>query len=163
MMFKLVSAFLIVFLLFVPVGTMAQEGTLVSPLPTPGPVDPPILPDTGIESLVHRVGAWLEELWSLGGVKALVAQIGLNVILAVAAAIKTNSFDLSKIGEFLYRKVAPYLLVYVAAKALGLSAGVEWLAPATYAVLAATLLGDSLENVENLGIELPSAVQYLLG
>lgn len=162
-MFKLVSLLVVVFLLFVPTGVLAQEGTFGSPLPTPEPPDPPILPETGIESLVRQIGAWLEELWSLGGVKALVAQIGLNVILAVAAAIKTDSFDLSKIGEFLYRKVAPYLLVYVAAKALGLSAGVEWLAPATYAVLAATLLGDLLENVENLGIELPSVVQYLLG
>jgi hypothetical protein len=160
-------------LLTVTAGVVSADlgGTFNSPLPeptappvvTPTP-EPPviILPGTGAESPLAQLGVWLLELWGLGGVRAIVAQIVLNVVLAVAASIHQDKFDLRKIGEFLYRKVLPYVAVYVTVKATGMAAGAEWLAPVVYAAIFATLTGDMLDNLVKLGLKVPDGVQRLL-
>lgn len=115
-----------------------------------------------MESFLGLIGEWFVELWGLGGVKAIVAQTVLNVVLAIGASIYANTFNVKKVAEFLYRKLLPYVAVYVTVKATGFAAGVEWLAPVVYAAIFATLTGDMLENLVKLGLKVPEAVQRLL-
>ena len=107
------------------------------------------------EDILPQLGAWLVELWELGGVKAIMAQTLFNVVLALATAIYTDTFNLQKIGEFLYKKLLPFLSVYVVAKAAGTAAGIEWVAPIVYAAIAAMLSGDMLDNLMKLGLKVP--------
>jgi predicted membrane protein len=114
------------------------------------------------ENLLLQLGAWFIGLWTLGGVKAIVAQTLANVVLAVATALYTDNFNLKKLAEFLYRKLLPYVLVYVVVYAVGDAADMAWLAPVVYATIVATLAGDMLENLMALGLKLPQAFNRLV-
>jgi phage-related holin len=114
------------------------------------------------ENILQHLGAWFVELWNLGGVKAIVAQTIFNVVLALAAAVHTDTFNLKKLGEFLYKKLLPFLTVYVVAKAVGVVADIEWVSPITYAAIAAMLAGDMVENLMKLGLPIPDFVQRFL-
>jgi len=165
---------LLVASLLIAVVTTTTLATPDSPLPEPPspieqppkPEEPPllqpILPETGFESVLGQLGDWLTEMWGLGGVKAIVAQTLLNVVIALAAATKTDSLNIKKLGEFLHRKLLPYVAVYIAAKAFGVSAGVEWVAPIAYVAIFTTLTGDMLDNLIGLGLPIPEQVQRLL-
>ena len=108
---------------------------------------------------LDKIVAILAWLWSFGEVKFLTAHIGLNVAVAVAASIYANEFLLGKLGEFLYRKVLPYLLVFGAFAALGDAAslsGISWVA---FAGLEAMLLADLLDNLKKLGLPIPAGLR----
>jgi hypothetical protein len=107
------------------------------------------------ENLLLELGAWFVELWELGGVKAIVLQTLFNVVLALATAVYTDALNIKKLGEFLTKKLLPFLTVYVIAKAVGVAAGIEWVAPIAYAAIAAMLAGDMVDNLVKLGLPLP--------
>ncbi|HEY4720805.1 MAG TPA: phage holin family protein, partial [Anaerolineae bacterium] len=98
-------------------------------------------------------------LWNDAAVQLIVAGVVLNVVVAVAAAIKSNNFQLARIGEFLYRKLLPYLMVYAVARLLGDAAGVPGLATAVWAIITVTLAGELTANLANLGIEMPEMLK----
>lgn len=98
-------------------------------------------------------------IWSFAGVKFIVANILVNVVIALAAAQATRSLDLSKLAEFLTRKLLPYVAVYFIAKAFGEAAGLGWLAAAVFAVIEITLLKNLTENLALLGIPMPQALR----
>jgi ABC-type uncharacterized transport system permease subunit len=114
------------------------------------------------DNILWQLGNWFVELWNLGGVKAIVAQTLFNVVLAIATAIYTDVFNLKKLGEFLYKKLLPFLTVYIIAKAAGVAAGIEWVAPLVYAAIASMLAGDMLENLVKLGLPIPDFMKRFL-
>lgn len=106
---------------------------------------------------------WLKtlvlEVWAFDGVKFIVLHIALNVLVAVAAALKTRTFSLSKLADFLISKLLPYVTVYVAVNLFGDEIGLSALAPLAWAVITATLLGDLGDSLTQLGLQLPEAIQ----
>lgn len=100
----------------------------------------------------------LRALWNDDAVKFIVAGVALNVVVAIAAAIHVNDFQLAKLGEFLYRKLLPYLLVYAAARFLGDAAGLAGIGTAVWAIITATMIGELTANLAKLGIEMPAAL-----
>jgi phage-related holin len=94
-------------------------------------------------------------LWGSTQVKVLLTHILINVVVAVAAAIVTKEFFFGKIGQFLYQKILPFLLVYIVAVAVGEAAGFAWLATAAWLVLELNLLGDLTDSLSRLGIPMP--------
>lgn len=100
-------------------------------------------------------------LWlvTLAGVKFIAVHTVINLVVAVAAALKDGQFKAHKLADFLVRKLAPYVLVYGAAKAIGTEANLEWLATAAFALIEATLLADLTENLGFLGVPLPEAIE----
>ena len=94
-------------------------------------------------------------LWTLTGVKFIVTHVLINLLVAVAAGMYTGEFQLKKLGEFLYRKLAPFVLVYGAVKAFGIESGVDWLALPVWAIVEATLVADLAGNLERLGVPMP--------
>jgi hypothetical protein len=102
------------------------------------------------------------QIWAFDGVKFIVAHVAVNFVVAVAAALRTGQFELTRLAEFLLRKLMPYVLVYTAAKIFGESIGLSALAPAAWAIITATLLGDLAGNLTLLGIKLPDPILNLL-
>ena len=112
---------------------------------------------------------WLETLrsillnaWAYDGIKVIVCHTLINVVVALAAALKSNTFELGRVGEFLIRKLAPYVGVYYAIKLAGDAAGLAFLAPITWAAIEATLTGDLLDSWTKLGLPLPDSIQRLV-
>jgi len=99
--------------------------------------------------------AFFTGAWAMWEVKFLLAHIVINVVVAVAAALHVGDFQLAKIGEFLYKKILPYLAVWIVAKAMGEMANMVWLALAVFAVLELNLIGDLADNLSKLGVPMP--------
>jgi hypothetical protein len=102
-----------------------------------------------------QVLAWLAWLWAFPQAKIMLTHIGVNLVVAVAATLYTKTFILAKFGEFLYRKVLPYLLVFAFCAAFGQAAGLEWLGTAAWVGLEAMLVGDLTDNLRKLGLPIP--------
>ena len=92
-----------------------------------------------------------------GDIKVIVVLVFLDLVTAVAAALRSNVFDGRRLTEFLLRGVLPYVLVYGAFKFVVYALGGEWQA-ATYlafAAILATLYTSIKANLKDLGLDLP--------
>jgi len=101
-------------------------------------------------------------LWSFAGVRVLVGHIAVNVAMAVAAAQVRGDFELGRVGEFLFKKMLPYVAVYAAVKAFGDAAGLAFLAPVVWATIEASLVGDLMDSMARLGLQWPEPVARLV-
>ena len=69
---------------------------------------------------------------------------------------------MSKLVEFLTKKLLPFVAVYVIAKVFGDEAGLAWLAPAVWAIVETTLTANLMDNLGKLGVPLPAALARVL-
>ena len=106
-----------------------------------------------IVSAIQEIFAWL---WSFDQVKFLLAHIGLNVVVAIAASIRADTFLLARVGEFLWRKVLPYLGVYAVGAFLGEAAGLGVITTTAFLALETVLAADLLDNLNVLGLPVPA-------
>jgi hypothetical protein len=102
---------------------------------------------------------WIREaavfVWGVWFVKVLVYHTLLNLGVGIAASIYTNEFNVGKLGEFLYRKLLPFVIVLVFAEALAPTAGVAWLGEAVWALIELKLVGDLADSLKKLGVPIP--------
>jgi len=109
--------------------------------------------------------AWLVDLvvliWAMWEVQFVVYHILLNLATALAAAIRTDTFEFAKIAEFLYRKLLPYLIVFIVASAVSSALSIGWLVTILWALIELSLLGDMVENLKKLGVPIPEEIAVL--
>ena len=106
---------------------------------------------------------WLQEVilsvWGQWQVKVLVLHILVNVVVAVAATVRTGEFVLGKVPEFLYKKILPFVLVYAVFAVAGATIGMGGIALAVWGMLELALVNDTLDNLKKLGFErVPAAL-----
>lgn len=104
----------------------------------------------------------LLELMAEFQVWTILALIGLDLILGVAAAIKHKEFDWKKLGQFYRSNILPYVLGYVGSALVFRFAGQyigEWLSDSivsvTFGAIAVNLVSSIVANVKKLGLEYP--------
>lgn len=94
----------------------------------------------------------------------IVALVIIDVVLAVAAALHQQIFDLRRLGEFLTTMILPYILVYLVltitvgmVPALNgvLGQGLDLL---VFGVIVASLAAAIYENLKRIGLNLPGSV-----
>ncbi len=100
---------------------------------------------------------WLEGvvlfLWSQWQVKVLVCHIAANVVVALAATIRSGDFILGKIPQFLYKKILPLTLVYGVFAVVGETLKMPGISTAVWGLLELSLTNDTLDNLKLLGLE----------
>lgn len=105
---------------------------------------------------------WLRDLllniWAIREVKFTVYHILLNLVVALAAAIRTGTFELAKIAEFLYRKLLPFLMVFAVSAAFAEALSIQWLVTITWGLVELSLVGDMVDNLKKLGIPIPDKI-----
>lgn len=114
-------------------------------------------------------------LWTLDGVRFIAGHTVLNLVVAVAAALRTGEFQPYKLAEFLRKKLAPYVLIYGVIKALSVEAqspdghllgiglqGFDWLAASSFALIEISLAADLAENLAALGVPMPDSIKRLV-
>lgn len=106
--------------------------------------------------LLNQVLAVLEWVWSFGEVKFMLAHIAVNVVAAVAVGIYTKTFLLGKLGEFLYRKVLPSVLLFGAFAVFGEASELGAMRLVAFAGIEAMLTADLADNIKKLGMNLKS-------
>ena len=96
--------------------------------------------------------------WSGWMLKVLVAHVLVNVVVAYAVTIATGTFKMSKMWEFLYRKLLPLVAIYVTINIVSeYVTELTWatgLTAATWAAMEAMLTSDLADNLEQLGLKL---------
>jgi len=97
----------------------------------------------------------LGKAWEAPGVQFIIYHVLVNLVAAVAAALKNGGFELAKLGEFLYKKILPLVLTYYVVLLTGESAGLSYLAPIAFAAIEATLIGDLADSWVALGLPFP--------
>ena len=104
---------------------------------------------------MEAITALLVSIWNYDGVKLIVSHTLINLVFGVMAALKTNSFDIDKMLDFILRKLLPYVGCYYVVKLIGVNAGLDALAIPILAIVETVLLSDLLGSLEQLGIKLP--------
>jgi len=100
-------------------------------------------------------------IWN-NGLSLIVLFVVFNFAVAVAAALKTRVFDLSKIAGFLTDKILPYTIAFIVAQLAGEALSLSALAPTAWAAIMAALLGDLADSLVALGLPLPPSVKALV-
>lgn len=99
---------------------------------------------------------WFEDLfaalWANGEVRFMVGHICLNVVVAIAATVRSGEFILGKTPDFLWRKVLPLLAVYAVFQVFGSSINMDGLGTVVWVGLELLLVNDTLDNLKKLGI-----------
>ena len=104
--------------------------------------------------LVKQILDAMAWVWALPELKFMLSHIAINVVAAVAVGIYTRTFLLGKLGEFLYRKVLPYTLLYGAFAIFGEASGLSGMRIIAFAAIEAMLLADLLDNVKKIGMHI---------
>lgn len=108
--------------------------------------------------VLKGIGDFLLSAWEYPGVKLIVAGVVLNVVLAVAAALRTGSFSFQLLADFLVKQLAPYVLVYFGFSLLGDAAGFAWVSTAVLALITASIAARIVANLADLGVPIPERV-----
>ena len=89
----------------------------------------------------------------------LMALIAVNFILGLAVSIKTGTFRLKAIADFMVSRVLPYILGYFA---VGIMAVVEpsWQVAVTitWGLIIIALVGSVIANLKEIGINVPDVI-----
>lgn len=98
-------------------------------------------------------------------VKAVVILIAADLVLGVLAAVKTNTFRLTYLSNFLRNdvigKVLPWFALFAFGKTSGAAVlGVDFgtIADAAFIGVAAALAGSLASSLADLGVALPAAI-----
>ncbi len=87
----------------------------------------------------------------------LTALVAANVVLGVAAALATGTFNLAKLANFVEQRLLPVYLAYLAVSILVYgNATLSAVPTAVFLALSARLLSYIVANLTELGIPLPS-------
>lgn len=95
----------------------------------------------------------------------ILAMVGIDVLLAVAVALRTKTFDFAKLADFLTTMILPYVLAYLALHVIiGLVTELQsilgqGLDTAVFLVIIVTLLAAITDNLKALGLPLPNVRQ----
>jgi hypothetical protein len=93
-------------------------------------------------------------------VRLILILVAADVLLGISASIKTKSFQLCRLGDFLGNKIIPYLLGYAAVRAV-VTVMPDWESYGTgvWLIIVVALLGDVAGNLDAIGFPLPPAFQ----
>lgn len=114
-----------------------------------------------ISELPAPIAEALIDFVSLSSTQLMSAHILINWAVALAAAISTGTFEVKRVADFLWQKIAPLLLTYFAAQALGGYLDLGWLAVTVFTLIEARLLADLVGNLGLLGIPIPEGLATL--
>ena len=107
-----------------------------------------------MDELLNQLRLVLEDPFA----KIIVGHVLINLVAALAAALKTNALDLAHVKSFVLQKLLPNLAVFTVAKLAGNLAGLHWRAGGAWGAVEADLLGDLADSLGRLGLPMPGAL-----
>jgi hypothetical protein len=102
----------------------------------------------------------LRAIYAHDQVRYLLLLVAGNLVLGVAASLKTGDFALTLLADWLTKRVLPLMAGYGAAALLALARPSEFglVRDAAFATLALALVGYVLANLRDVGIPVPDAL-----
>ena len=108
-----------------------------------------------MESLVQQFVGLVD------GVKLtlLMVLIGANFLTGLAVSIKTATFKLKELADMMTTRILPYILGYLAVGVVALVDQTWQVAiPIVWGIILLTLVGAIIQNLKELGINLPNSL-----
>ena len=146
----------------VVVGVLVPVALAAAPAVASSPADAFGRSEISLQDVFEWIRSFVLLVWAFDGAKVIICHTLINVVVAIAAALMSGEFQLAKLAEFLIKKLLPYTAVYVVVKIAGLTAGLDWLAPVTWAAIEATLTGDLADNLVKIGLPLPDGIKSFI-
>lgn len=90
----------------------------------------------------------------------ILALVVIDIVLAVAAALKNKEFDFVKLGDFMVNLILPYVMVYMVLHiVVGMVTELEGilgvgLDTAVFLLIIASLVGAIFDNLKGLGLSI---------
>jgi len=152
-------------------------GCVEEPTPTVSPIATPVSPIAQVEAYeesaaavelptLDKLLAAVDRFFRDARLYVILGLIGLDVVLGVAAALKTGVFDWHKLGDFYKTMVAPYVLGYLALyvtfqllpEVVGMVGEVgnvagEVMVTVAFATIAANLVASIWDHLKALGYQ----------
>lgn len=113
-------------------------------------------------NVIDTLKVILLAIWAFDGVKFIILGVLLNLVLAVALALRTSTFSLQALADFLFKQLLPYVVVYVFFKLFGEGAGFEWVGVAVFALIQAQIVSAIVEKLSELGVPIPESILKLV-
>lgn len=110
---------------------------------------------------IEQLKAIVTAVLAAPGVQIIVGGVFLNVVVAVAAALRRGEFNLAELATFLTKDLAPKILVYYGFLVAGQALDAAWVPAAALALITASLAGRVIAHLAELGIPIPEAVVRL--
>lgn len=90
----------------------------------------------------------------------IVILIILDWSLGVVASLVKNTFKLHQLAHYLHDAVLPYVFVFAIVELVGVAQpDLSFIVPASFAFIAATLLGNIAANLGRLGVPVPKILR----
>jgi hypothetical protein len=111
--------------------------------------------ETYIQELIAKYISLIDGL----KMSLLMALIAANLLTGLAVSIKTATFRLKELGSLLTTRILPYILGYLAVGVVGLVDETWQVAiPVVWGVILLTLVGAIIQNLKELGVNLPDSL-----
>ena len=108
--------------------------------------------------VLEVIKMWLVVFWGITQVRIILIHILVNVVAAVAAAIRSGEFRVHRLFEFLWKKLTPLLLVYTVAYLSDMALdNFGWLTTGSFVAIEVTLGADLVGSLKMLGLPIPDA------
>lgn len=121
-----------------------------------------ITPET-VQNVIAQVQAFLVYLWAQTEVKALLAAIAANTVLAVAVALKNGTANFKELFDFLSKDVLPKVITWATLDLTGDAIGLPGVGPAVAAGLMISLGARIAGQLIELGVQVPERVARMVG
>lgn len=97
-------------------------------------------------------------IWAYPGIKVIVILTLLNLVTALAVAIRTKKFTFQALGDFLFTQLLPYVIVYGGFQFVVGETGFEWVSALVLTTIITMLSARILSNLSMLGLPLPGSI-----
>lgn len=77
-------------------------------------------------------------------------------LVGVGVSLAKNTFRLSKVAHYLHDAVLPYVFVFAVVELVGVAQpDLAFIVPASFVLIAATLVGNIVANLAHVGLPVP--------
>ncbi len=101
-------------------------------------------------------------MWGRSETKFIFGHVLLNFFIAVVRTARDGSFNLRKLGGFIFEKLLPYTGVFAIALEFQEAIGLPGISTVVWALIQTSLLAQTVENFERMGIMLPKSISTLV-
>lgn len=112
--------------------------------------------------MVETLKSYLLIVWNYPGVAFIILGVLLNLVAAIAVALRTGKFSFQVLGQFLVNELAPFVLVYAAFALVGDAAGFAWVGPAVFILIQTMIVASILDKLRQLGVPIPAKLTSMI-
>lgn len=111
---------------------------------------------------MNEIQILMLDVWNRHETKFIFGHVLLNFFIAIARSFSDGTFNLRKMGAFVYEKLIPYVGVFAISLEFGEAIGLPGISTVVWGLIQTSLLAQTVHNLSIIGISLPDSVTRLV-